>query len=110
MVSVRTDRTKILTHLIHTVAGFGSDSTHPVNVCFTENQISTIDDFESLEIDDIDALTYHKLNEDDGTASVERLPPGNLGNLRHLLRYVKLVTAQYFESNDAYPPNALWYT
>ena len=106
MVSVRTDCTKILTHFIHTVAGFGLDSTHPVNVCFTENQISTIDDFESLEIDDIDNLTYHKTNDDDGKASVERLPPGNCDNLRHLLRYVKLVTAQYFESNTAYPPYA----
>ena len=50
MVSVCTDCTKILTHLIHTVAGFGSDSTHPVNICFIENQNSTIDDFESLEL------------------------------------------------------------
>ena len=110
MVSVRADCTKILTHLIQTVGAFGSDSKHPVNICFTKNQISTIDDFESLEIDDIDALTYHKTDDNDGTTSVERLPPGNRGNLRHLLRYVKLVTAQYFESNAGYPPYSHWYT
>ena len=104
MVSVRADRTKILTHLIHTVAGFGSDAAHPVNICFTENQISTIDDFESLDIADIDALTYHKPPDEDGKTPVERLPLGNRGNLRHLLHYVKLVIHQYFESNAGYPP------
>ena len=96
MSFLRSDCPKILTHLIQKVVCFCLDTTHPVHICFTENLIASIDDFESLEINDIDALTYHKTDDTTNITTIEQLPPGNRGNLKHLIRYVKLIIAQYF--------------
>ena len=107
MVLTRTEKTEILQHLLNTVLDIDPDAKHPIRISFRDYQIETIDNFECLEIDDINALTYTKtLN--DKTTKVLVLPPGSRGNLRHLLRYDRLVIVQYNDSNYTYPPATHW--
>ena len=107
MVLTRTEKTEILQHLLNTVLDIDPDAKHPIRISFSDHQIDTIDDFESLEIDDINALTYTKFA-NDKTVKVLPLPPGSRGNLRHLLKYVRLVIVQYNDSNNMYPPTTHW--
>ena len=111
MPTTRDDQVKILQHLLHTVLNIDpADTDHAVLRCFKENDITNIDHFEGLSIMDIDGLTYTKLNPDTNQNNTIFIPVGHRGNLRHLLRYVKLVAAQYNESNNAYPPLSHWKT
>ena len=102
MVLTRSEKTEILQHLLTTVLDIDPDAKHPIRISFLEHQIETIDDFESLEIEDVNALTYTKIA-NDKTVKVLPLPPGSRGNLRHLLKYVRLVIVQYNDSNNMYP-------
>ena len=107
MVLTRREKIKILEHLINTVLDIDTDAKHPIRISFRDHQIETIDDFKRLEIDDINALTYTKtLN--DKTTKVLALPPGSRGNLRHLLKYVRLVIVQYNDLHYTYPPTTHW--
>ena len=102
MVLTRREKVEILEHLLNTVLDIDTDAKHPIRISFKDHQIQTIDDFECLEIEDVNALTYTKtLN--DKTTKVLVLPPGSRGNLRHLLKYVRLVIVQYNDSNNMYP-------
>ena len=107
MVLTRSEKTEILQHLLTTVLDIDPDAKHPIRISFSEHQIETIDDFESLEIEDVNALTYTKTYSDKSTKDI-LLPPGSRGNLRHLLRYVRLVIVQYNDSNYTYPPATHW--
>ena len=60
MVLTRTKKTEILQHLLNIVLDIDPDAKHPICISFRDYQIETIDDFECLEIDDINALTYTK--------------------------------------------------
>ena len=84
MVLTRSEKTEILQHLLNTVLDIDPDAKHPIRISFTDHQIETIDDFESLEIDDINALTYTKTSNDKSTKNL-LLPPGSHCNLRDLL-------------------------
>ena len=111
MPTTRDDQVKILKHLLCNVLNIDSaDTDHAVLKCFKENDITNIDHFEGLSIMDIDGLTYTKINPATNAENTIFIPVGHRGNLRHLLRYVKLVAAQYNESNNAYPPLSHWKT
>ena len=84
MVTTRQEAIDILSHLITVVLGVGDNMTHPIRICFIDNEVESIDDFDSLEIDIIDALSYTKTF-DDNTTKALALPLGHRGNLKHLL-------------------------
>ena len=107
MVLIRREKIEILEHLLNSVLDIDTDAKHPIRISFRDHLIDTIDDFESLEIDDVSALTYTKIA-NDKTVKVLQLPPGSRGNLRHLLKYVRLVIVQYNDSNNMYPPTTHW--
>ena len=61
MVLTRREKVEILEHLLNTVLDIDPDAKHPIRISFRDHLIDTIDDFESLEIDDVNALTYTKI-------------------------------------------------
>ena len=67
MVLTRSEKAKILEHLLNTVLDIDPDAKHPIRISFRDHQNETIDDFECLEIDDINALTYTKTLNDKTT-------------------------------------------
>ena len=105
MPITRDDQTNILRHLLYNVLNIDKkESAFAIIQCFTDNDIKNIDDFEALEIKDVDGLTYTKTDTTTNASNIVFLPVGHRGNLCHLLRYVKLIAAQYNKSNNAYPP------
>ena len=107
----RQEKENILKHLIDVVLSIDSDVNHPLRISFHENCVQTIDDFDHWGIDDINALTYTYVNKIDPTKSTTKLlPPGHRGNLRHLLKYVKLIVAKYESEHGSYPRLDHWKT
>ena len=63
MPITRDDQTNILRHLLYNVLNIGRNNVdHAILVCFEENKIKTIADFEGLEVANVDQLTYTKFN------------------------------------------------
>ena len=111
MVTTCNDQVNILRHLLYNVLNIDrNDIDHAVLVCFEENDLDTIADFEGLDVADINQLTYNKLNTTTNKDECLLLPVGYRANLRHLRKYVKLIIAQYHESHNAYPPITHWQT
>ena len=111
MPTTRDDQIKILQHLLYEVLNIDpADTDHAVLKCFKENDITNIDHFEGLTVLDIDGLTYTKIDPNTNQDNTIFIPVGHRGNLRHLQRYVKLITAQYYESHNTYPPLSHWKT
>ena len=109
MVTTRQESIDILHHLLTHVIRVPEEDAHPIRNCLQNMLIQTVDDFDSLEADDIDSLLYIKTLDDKSTKAVP-LPPGFRGGLKHLLRYIKLITYQYQTSNFNYPPLSHWQT
>ena len=96
MPTTHDDQVNILKHLLHGVLNIDKqDTDHAILKCFRENDIKNIEVFEGLEINDIDQLTYTKLDATTNQSNIVFIPVGHRGNLCHLLRYVKLITAQH---------------
>ena len=111
MVSTRDEQVNILKHLLFNVLSFDeNDTEHPVVKSLTENDIKTVSDFEGLEETEINQLMYTKTDAATNTSTSELIPVGHKANLRWLRKYIKLITAQYDESHNIYPPLAHWQT
>ena len=111
MVTTCDDQVNILRHLLYNVLNIDRNSAnHAVIVCFDGNDLKTIADFKALDEADIDQLTYNKLNTTTNKDKCLLLPVGYRANLRHLQKYVKLITDQYHESHNTYPPISHWQT
>ena len=105
MVTTRDEQVNILRHLLFNVLNIDrTDTEHSVIKSLEQNDIKTIADFEVLDEPDINQLTFNKINATTNKEECLLIPVGLRANLRWLRKYVKLITAQYHESHNAYPP------
>ena len=64
MVTTRQEAIDIFSHLLTVVLGVPTDKTHPIRICFLDNLVESMDDFNCLEPDDMDTLSYTKTFDD----------------------------------------------
>ena len=111
MVTTCDEQVNILRHLLFNVLNIDrNDTEHAVIKRLEQNNIKTIADFEALDEPDINQLTYNKINATTTTEECLLIPVGHRANLCWLRKYVKLITSQYHESHNAYPPITHWQT
>ena len=110
--TTRQETESILNHLIDTVLNIPNEENHLLRISLKENGIKDIDDLKVLSPDDITNLTYTYTDDDDPTISIVKpLPLGHRGNIKYLIKYVKLIVAQYGSDHQgAYPRLAHWQT
>ena len=108
----RQERESILNHLLDTILGIPDDEDYPLRISLKENHVTCIDDLDNLGPDEINNLTYTYTDEADPTNTVVKpLPLGNKGNMKYLIKYVKLIVAQYSSDHQgAYPRLDHWQT
>ena len=60
MVMTHQEAIAIFDHLLTVVLDVPLATTHPIRICFVDNLVESMDDFNCLEPDDMDALSYTK--------------------------------------------------
>ena len=64
MVTTRQEAIDIFSHLLTVVLDVPTDKTHPIRICLVDNLVENMDDFDCLQPDDMDSLSYTKTFDD----------------------------------------------